>query len=105
MCGRSAAEIELTEESRQWRLRYRGPGGGSGGAYAIAADRARAILEAFAPPYQAATIKAAGFYDDAGFCTECGVFFCPAHWRVTHTGGGWCPSGHFKSLDPHWSPE
>jgi len=105
ICGAGAAEIELTVTSGQWRLRYRGPGGGNGDGDVIAAGRARAILEAFAPPYQAARVKAAGFYDDAGFCAECGAFYCPTHWRLTPTGGGWCPAGHFKSFDPHWSPE
>lgn len=104
-CGRTAATLELSEDSGGWLLRYSGPGGSNGGGDCIPAERAAAIRKAFTPPYAAATIKAAGFYDDAGFCVPCGKFYCPRHWNISSTGGGRCPEGHFKSLDPHWSPD
>lgn len=50
-------------------------------------------------------VRAAGFYDDLGFCAECGVPYCPTHWTVSPGGYGRCPAGHGKSLDPHWSPD
>jgi hypothetical protein len=62
-------------------------------------------MEAFTLPYESARITAVGFPDDAGFCTACGKFYCPAHWNISSLGAGRCPQGHFKSLDPHWHPE
>jgi hypothetical protein len=50
-------------------------------------------------------VHAAGFYDDAGFCQSCDAPYCYRHWQVTRSGYGYCPHGHGKSLDPHWSPE
>jgi hypothetical protein len=98
--------IELTESSGGWHLRYEGTAGcGNGSGDPISAERAQAILDAFSPPYEAAKIRAADFYDDFGFCTSCAKFYCPTHWRVSSTGGGTCPAGHFKSLDPHWHPD
>jgi hypothetical protein len=49
-----------------------------------------------------AQVHTAGFYDDAGFCRDCGVPYCYRHWQVSETGYGYCPRGHGKSLDPHW---
>jgi hypothetical protein len=46
----------------------------------------------------------AGFYDDAGFCQECDTY-CYWHWHMTRSGYAYCPEGHGKNLDPHWSPE
>jgi hypothetical protein len=104
-CNRLAAEIELSETSGTWHLKYSGPGGSSGIGRGISVKEADAILLAFTPPYDPEKIKTAGFYDDAGFCTECAKFYCSTHWNVSSTGGGRCLAGHFKSLDPHWSPE
>ena len=105
VCKRPAANIELLEVSGLWRLRYSGPGGSNGSGDRVSAEEAQAIRDAFTQPYERAKIRAARFDDDAGFCGECGKFYCDRHWNVSSTGGGTCPAGHFKSLDPHWSPD
>lgn len=105
VCGLPAATIELSEVSGSWLLRYSGPGGSNGSGDRIPAETAVAIRKAFTPPYEATQIKAAGFYDEAGFCADCEKFYCPTHWNVSSSGSGRCPEGHFKSLDPHWSPD
>jgi hypothetical protein len=109
ICGTPGATIKLTEKDGRFFLVYSGPGGsndtGSGMGDPVTAERAQAIITAFSPPYAAARIRTADFYDDAGCCLECETFYCPGHWNITSTGGGWCPQGHFKSLDPHWFPE
>lgn len=105
MCKRLAATIEVLEVSGSWHLIYSGPGGSNGNGDRISAERAQVIRDAFAHPYERTKIRAAGFYDDAGFCASCGKFYCARHWNVSSSGGGSCPAGHFKSLDPHWSPE
>ncbi len=105
-CGRPAATIELIPDGELWRMRYAGPGGGTGlRSDAIPTTRAAAIHETFTEPVTAASIGRAGLYDDAGFCRPCGAFYCPAHWRISDIGTGRCPADHVKSLDPHWSPE
>lgn len=89
-----------------WRLGFQGVAGvGGGAADPMSGDEARAMREALTPPYDAAKIRNAGFYDDFGFCLDCEAFYCSAHWQVSTTGGGTCPNGHFKSLDPHWRPD
>lgn len=105
ICKHIAANIEVLEVSGSWHLRYSGPGGSNGSGDRISVETAQAIRDAFAYPYDQAKIRAAGFYDDAGFCADCAKFYCPTHWDVSSVGGGVCPAGHFKSLDPHWSPE
>jgi len=86
---------------------YDGPGGSSGdGGVPITAARRDALAAAFKQPYDHARIKAAGLeFDEAGFCAPCGCFYCSTHWHVDDIGAGTCPQGHFKSIDPHWSPE
>jgi hypothetical protein len=42
--------------------------------------------------------------NDAGFCPDCEVPYCHQHWHLSDTGYGYCPYGHGKDLDPHWSP-
>lgn len=104
-CGAETVRLELSQGSDDWHMRYVGTSGaGNGAGDAISAQRAQAILAALEPPYQAEEIRAAGFYDDLGFCVPCGKFYCPTHWQVSSTGAGTCPAGHFKSLDPHWHP-
>ncbi len=39
-----------------------------------------------------------------GFCQDCDAPYCHQHWHVSDTGYGYCPCGHGKSMDPHWSP-
>ena len=58
---------------------------------------------AFRPPLSFAQVRNAGFYDDAGFCQDCDTPYCYRHWHVSEGGYGYCPRGHGKSLDPHWS--
>ena len=105
LCTNLSAEIEITGDSGSQMLKYSGPGGSNGSGDLISGERADAIRAAFAPPYELDKIKAAGFYDEAGFCAGCSKFYCYTHWNSSSTGGGRCPVGHFKSLDPHWSPE
>jgi hypothetical protein len=60
---------------------------------------------AFAEPYTFAKVHTAGLWDDAGFCEECDAAYCYAHWHDDKVGQFRCPRGHWKSLDPHWSPD
>ena len=86
-------------------LLYDGPGGSNGlVGDAITAGRAASIIAAFTGAPTAEKMQAAGFYDGAGWCQKCREFYCPKHWSISSTGYGFCPSGHGKSLDPHWSP-
>jgi hypothetical protein len=86
-----------------YQLLYDGPGGGNGNVGdAITAERADSIIAAFTGSQTPEKMKAAGFYDGAGRCQECREFYCPKHWSISSTGYGTCPSGHGKSLDPHW---
>jgi hypothetical protein len=105
-CGARAATVELFEDADGWRLNFVGvANSGNSGCDQIPEDKAQAIREALTPPYDPAKVAAAGFYDDFGYCTPCERFYCGTHWQVSSTGGGTCPAGHFKSLDPHWRPE
>lgn len=92
-------------EPARWWLLFDGVAAGNGAGDAISADQAARIAEAFGVPYRYDRVHAAGFYDDAGFCGRCGVPYCFRHWQVTRSGCGYCPEGHGRSLDPHWSPE
>ena len=112
-CNAPAVGLELWERDGTWQLRFEGltgmnfasPGPSDAGD-PISGERAQAILAAFkGPDYDTAKIEAAGFYDDAGFCRPCERFYCATHWNISSTGGGTCPAGHFKSLDPHWHPD
>lgn len=105
-CGNPTGLVRLFEYPNGWRLGFWGVADvGGGGADPVSDERARAICEALTPPYAAAKIQAAGFYDDFGYCMDCGKFYCSTHWQVSSTGLGTCPAGHFKSLDPHWHPD
>jgi len=106
VCGRPSATIRIEARADSLRLVYDGPGGSTGpNGDPITRARCDAITAAFTAPFDGAKIRAVGFHDDAGFCERCGLFYCPEHWKTSTTGGGTCPQGHFKSLDPHWSPE
>ena len=104
-CGKPATIIKLVHEANGVCFRYEGICGGNGGGAPISGARADAIRMAFTVPYAIERIKLADLYDDGGFCRECLKFYCFSHWRVSTTGGGQCPKGHSKSLDPHWSPD
>jgi hypothetical protein len=88
----------------QWYLLFPGVAACNGYGDPIDASRAGRIAWAFRPPFCFAQVHAAGFYDDAGFCQDCDAPYCYQHWHVSGTGHGYCPRGHGKSLDPHWSP-
>lgn len=127
-CGSEGAHIEIVapsgypESANEWRkselasyeqyrdfsshyLLYSGPGGSNGLiGDTITEERVALLKSAFTKPFDKAKIKAQ-FYDMAGYCIPCESFYCTTHWNSTSTGGGTCPQGHTKSLDPHWSPE
>lgn len=105
-CGTRAAIVRLSEDSEGWRLEFQGvAGSGNGAGDPISEEKAQAIRNALTPPYNIETIKAAGFYDDFGYCMSCEKFYCGTHWNVSTTGLGTCPAGHARSLDPHWHPD
>jgi hypothetical protein len=92
--------------AKSHQLLYDGPGGNSGWTGSpIDPDQAEQIVAVFSSAPNGAAIRAAGFYDGAGFCADCGCFYCSTHWAVSSTGYGTCPRGHGKSLDPHWHPD
>ena len=106
VCGAPASTIELFAADAVWRLVYHGLVSGTGpNGSEIGPDIASAIISGFTEPYHAEKIRAADFYDDGGFCLHCGKFYCFKHWNASATGGGTCPKGHSKSLDPHWQPD
>jgi hypothetical protein len=89
-----------------YQLLYEGPGGGNGlVGDAISAGRSAAIIAAFIDAPTAEKMEAAGLFDDAGWCRDCREFYCPEHWSISSTDYGTCPSGHGKSLNPHWHPD
>jgi hypothetical protein len=92
-------------DPEQWYLLFEGIAAGNGSGDPISADRAQQIADRFAEPLSWAQVHTVGFYDDAGFCQHCDAPYCYRHWHVTRSGYGYCPEGHGKSLDPHWSPE
>jgi len=105
-CDKAASTIQLFNESGKWRLVYAGSDAGNGpNGDEITPEVARAIITGFTQPYTKQSVQAAGFYDDGGYCLKCQQFYCSRHWRISTTGGGSCPKGHFKSLDPLWSPD
>jgi hypothetical protein len=104
-CGRPCATIRLTKEGESFRFVYRGLLSGNGGGDLITGQEATNILTAFSHPFLADKIGLADLYDDGGFCRQCEKFYCVRCWNASVTGGGRCPAGHFKSLDPHWSPD
>jgi hypothetical protein len=127
VCGRPSSRIELfgpgtlppdrdgwnetarrrfdARDADRWWMRFSGVVAGSGHGDPIDAERAARIIAAFAEPISFERVRTAGLYCDAGICGTCERPYCSAHWNVSTTGYGWCPEGHGKSLDPHWSPE
>ena len=126
-CGTPAAHIELLAPSQlpagwdQWPtathgsfLRRPGPGQwyllrqniATGNSYGgpIDASLAGRIAWAFRPPLRFAQVRTARFHDDAGFCPDCEVPYCHRHWHLSDTEYGYCPYGHGKNVDQHWSP-
>jgi hypothetical protein len=105
-CGEVASTFQLFNELGKWRLVFEGSAAGTGSSGdEIADERARAIIAGFSEPYSPQHIRAAGFFDDGGYCLKCCKFYCSKHWHISTTGGGTCPKGHSKILDPHWWPE
>ncbi len=105
VCKQIATQTLLTQRHIGWHLHYRGICAGNGEGDQVDDARASAIEAALAPPHSEAKFRQAKLYDSAGYCAPCAVFYCSVHWQVSSTGGGRCPNGHFKSLDPHWSPD
>ena len=126
-CGAPAAHIELVApgqlpagwdqwpgtvqgsflrrpEPGQWYLLVKGTATRNSYGGPIDAGRAGQIAWAFRPPLRFAQVHTARFDDDAGFCPDCEVPYCHQHWHLSDTGYGYCPYGHGKDLDPHWSP-
>jgi hypothetical protein len=101
--------LEFLRRHRQpesWWLVFEGVDAGNGFGSEIDENRAQVILPLVdAEPPSVGVVIAAGFYDDAGFCLECGVPYCYDHWHEGSSTRGTCPKGHAKSLDPHWSPD
>lgn len=89
--------------SGKWHFIFEGIGGGNGFGDDIGTEAAERIARGFADPLTYTKVHTAGLYDDAGFCQRCDAPYCYAHWR--EFGEGFCPRGHWKSLDPHWSPD
>ena len=105
VCGRPATHVELRPGDEGWRFVYRGIAGGNGGGEIITDERAGLLTAAFADPPDFELMRKADLqYDNAGYCTQCGVAYCYDHWDPTVGGYGTCPRGHGKSLDPHWAP-
>ncbi|WP_139829586.1 hypothetical protein [Mycobacterium gastri] len=126
-CGKQAAFVELvppglrphdfatwSDDDRRVYERHYGAGGnwhsifegieaGNGLGDDIGIAEAERIARGFAEPFTYAKVHSAGLYDDAGFCRRCEAPYCCAHWH--ERGEGFCPRGHWKSLDPHWSPD
>jgi hypothetical protein len=123
-CGRDAARVEVLspqefdellrswpEERRQGWERLKTPTSyflisqtvGGSGHRIITAQEADRIQRALSEPLDLEALQAT-FYDRAGYCVECGEYYCGRHWSISATGYGRCPNGHGKSLDPHWSP-
>ena len=107
-CGRQATRVTLlaprTSES-SWRFAYEGIVGGTGArGDAVTVEEATVLTRAFAEPITFQNVMLADFYDNAGLCPECQRPYCFNHWDVSVGGLGHCPEGHYKSLDPHWSP-
>ena len=126
-CGTPAARIELVAPGQlpaewdqwpstvqgnilrrrqpgQWYLLVQGIATDNGHGDSIDTSHAGRIAWAFRPPLRFAQVHTAGLHDDAGFCQDCEVPYCYQHWRLSDTGYGYCPYGHAKSLDPHWTP-
>jgi len=125
-CGKTASSIEVLaphelpadwadwDQKRQERFQtcdqflvlYAGPGGSSGDSGTPTTEkRAAAIVACFSEPPTEESMRQADIYDSGGFCFPCSAYYCPKHWSITATGSGTCPNNHWKSLDPHWSPD
>jgi len=105
--GQAAWEgVELRRRPGMWHFLYRGIVAGNASGDPVDLARAVRITKAFTLPYSSLRIRQADLYDDAGFCGSCGNAYCFDHWNVSRSGAsGSCPQGHWKSLDPNWSPD
>lgn len=127
-CNSQAAKIEIVEpnaypqDSSEWSrdklerykrfrdfesyyLVYSGPGGSNGQiGNRINSKKVLSLINTFTKLYDIDKIRD-HFYDLAGFCVDCIKFYCEEHWNISYSGSGICPEGHFRSMDPHWSPD
>ena len=87
-----------------WWVLFEGIVAGNGIGSEPSPAEGERLARIFSEPLTWESVHSAGFYDDLGFCRECGVAYCANHWSVSAGGYGRCPRGHGKSLDPHWSP-
>jgi hypothetical protein len=101
VCNRIASRIEIQGDGGSERMKYKGIMAGNGSGDPIGTSRTSLIVDAFNQPYDPKKIRAAGFFDDAGYCMTCQAFYCIDHWNPSTTGGGRCPKGHLKILDPY----
>lgn len=100
----TAAEKKAWHPSTKWRFLYEGPAGGNGLGDEVEAGDAERYRAAFEKPFQLERILGARLYDNAGYCVACERPYCAVHWKLSDSGAGRCPRGHFASLDPNWSP-
>jgi hypothetical protein len=102
--GTMPGSILRRPEPGRWYLLAKDIATGKSYAGPIDASRAGQIAWAFRPPLRFAQVRTARFDGDAGFCPDCDAPYCHQHWHLSGTGYGYCPCGHGKDLDPHWSP-
>ena len=125
-CGRSTARVELVpphdlpaqwdawstaqhedygrfHDATKWRFLYRGPGGNNGLGDDMTQAEAALYAKAFVLPLAFEGVRSADLHDNAGYCVRCQKPYCEGHWKISASGGGQCPQGHFASLDPHWA--
>jgi hypothetical protein len=91
-------------DASKYVLLFRGVECGNGFGDPISEQEARDIVGMLSPTFDLEAVHRR-FYDDLGYCAECGAFYCTTHWSPDSGGYGHCPNGHGKSLDPFWKPE
>jgi hypothetical protein len=102
--GIAPGRILRRPHPQEWYLLRQGIAGDNSYAGPLTASGAGQIAWALRFPLRYAQVHTARFHDDLGFCPDCEVPYCHQHWHRTDTGYGYCPYGHGKNLDPHWTP-
>ncbi|MBY9074219.1 hypothetical protein K1X13_05220 [Nocardioides sp. WL0053] len=103
--SQSDRDVFIRNRSPQrWRFIYEGVEAGNGHGDDIKESEAALLAHAFTVPLTYPRVHTAGLDDDAGFCPTCAVPYCFDHWNSPGRADGTCPRGHWRSLDPHWSP-
>jgi len=88
----------------KYTYRFRGVMGGNGLGDLVSESKARHIMKPLVPVFRFDEVHRR-YFDDLGYCEKCGAFYCYTHWSPSSSGGGVCPKGHGKLLDPLWSWE